>query len=397
MITLGFNEFLHNIRKNILVIVQMILVYVVCIYAVSIIAEQLKMYNTASEFIDNSGVMITNGRACDMCTTEENALEQLIDKLEAVDNIEYVPYYRGSYEQNAEYEVIMAKDSYRMKLDSGKWCDNGHSKDGEIRAVVCSDTGIHIGDLVTVGEYSYRITGTFSKKEMVYGHLSSHNDANYQMLFNTFDNIKSASAVNEFKNLFVASHEDMEREMSGYYAMWMVIDYDDNISVQDTEYNSRVLADEYDLYLQRDYLNCSDIYEYSKTLITIKVMPVIAAFTVIFILSLISLITTSAVTVSYEKYNYGIYFITGNSWKNTTILALIHWGIEAVVALILAVCGFLIISRIGPLSHTQLSFSIWHVIAIAGIMMIQLFLATIMPYRMLKNMEPIEIFKKAER
>ena len=139
------------------------------------------------------------------------------------------------------------------------------------------------------------------------------------------------------------------------------------------------------------------MYINTKKLIEIKTIPTVIAFIVVFIFSLFSIIAASSVSFKYERRNYGIYFITGNTWKNTLMITLVHWGIEILSALIISVCMVVVVCKLKLLSGLGLEFSPAQIAVIAGIIVIQLLMSLIIPWRMLRKTEPVTIIKESER
>lgn len=58
MITVGINQFIRNIRRNILTILQLVVLYIIAIFTVSACVEQLALYRGVSDFIDETGMVL---------------------------------------------------------------------------------------------------------------------------------------------------------------------------------------------------------------------------------------------------------------------------------------------------------------------------------------------------
>ena len=59
MFSLGFSEFLKNIKNNILVLAELILIYVAAIFMMSAISEQYGLINGIKTFFDRTGTFVT--------------------------------------------------------------------------------------------------------------------------------------------------------------------------------------------------------------------------------------------------------------------------------------------------------------------------------------------------
>lgn len=387
MFTLGFNEFIRNIRKNIWVIFELVLLFMLGIFMVSTVSEQMRTYKPVRGTLDETGMLVYG-----FVPTE------CFDGLKGVENIVKVPYFGYSGKKMCA-EIVSDYPDYKMKLTSGKYCTTENRKDGMVRVMACDSTGLKAGDVFEIkGEDYYvttvYVTGTFDADEWVFGFFRGGGVSDYKVLFGTY-NSEADSSVNRNYYLFVANAEDMEREIECGYN-YALIDFDDDISEEDMEYNKALLTENRCLE-GLNFKSTRDMYVNTKNLMEIKIVPIGIAFVIVFIFSIFSIIAASSVSFKYERRNYGIYFLTGNTWKNTILLTIVHWGIAIGSSLFIAVCLSLILGKTGILSDFNLEFSVIQICVIAGIIVIQLLMALIIPWRMLRKTEPVTIIKESER
>ena len=386
MFTLGFNEFIRNIRKNIWVIFELILLFMLGMFMVSTVSEQMRTYKPFKGVLDETG-LILNGIVPSEC----------FEKMKGVEKIVAVPSY-GYLGKEMDIEISSDYPDYKMKLTSGKYCSTGESKDGVIRVLVCDSCGLKKGDKVDLNliglDIILYVIGTFGADEWILGFSRGGDMSDYKVLYDTCNNREKSSSNSNYY-LFVANAEDMKREISGWYN-YALIDFDDGISEEDMEYNKALLTENRCLE-GLNFKSTRDMYVNTKNLMEIKIFPIVIAFVIVFIFSIFSIISASSVSFKYERRNYGIFFLTGNTWKNTILLTLTHWGIAIVSSLVIAVCGSLIIGKTGILSDFNLEFSLIQIGVIAGIIVIQLLMALIIPWRMLRKTEPVTIIKESER
>ena len=391
MFGLGFNEFLRNIKKNIFVIIQLILLYVVAFFIVSTVEEQLRIFNTINAVLDDTGIIRFDGGVNDN-------FEQGLVKVE---NIERPGMY-GIVSGETGVDMITESRNYKMKLKSGKSSYSGNAKDGVIRALACTSTGLKPGDTYKMADYEIYVTGTYGPKEWVYGFFDSGtgevdvDSVNYKMFFTTYERRRNNGIYGNY-HLFIVNKEDFDREQEFQFSTFVIIDYEDDITKAEIAANVDYLRDNYMLIKNVDYVISENVYDMSVYLIKLKIMPLAVAFAIIFVFSLFSMIASSAIDFRYERRNYGIYFLTGNSWKNTIKLILVHWSVVIGVSLTVSVCGSLVLSRMKFMSDFNLEFSLIQIGVIAGIIVIQLLMALIIPWRMLRKTEPVTIIKESER
>lgn len=397
MFELGFSEFIRNIKKNIFVIIQLCILYIVTIFMVSTILEQMRLYNGIKGFVDDTGIIIYSDKTFD---ESKEALDiQNIDikkELVKVERVEY-PLMYGEIGREAILKMVVYNPEYRMKLVSGKDCYSTKPKEGYIRAMSCKSSGIKKGQTYECYGYKFYITGLYDADEMVYGYSRiKGTDSDYKLFYDTYRNIYGKG--NE-KNqlLFVVNYEDAVRENAGFFNGIIAIDYEDDITDEQISKNQEILNDKYGLFYNSNYINSENVYNNTKKVMKLKLTPLVIAFVIVFVYSLFSLITSSAISFSYEQRNYGIYFLTGNTWKNTILLTIVHWGIAIGSSLFIAVCLSLILGKTGILSDFNLEFSLIQIGVIAGIIVIQLLMALIIPWRMLRKTEPVTIIKESER
>lgn len=383
MITLGFSEFIRNIRKNIWIIVELIVLFVLGMFMVSTVSEQLRTYKPVKNVLDDSGIIINSPM---------NTLE-----LKGVEEVLMVPCF-GYASMQVTVDAIAYYDDYKMKLTSGKKCTGGEATDGVIRAVVCEASGLKPGDTYELNsKYMYMkfyVTGTFDEDEWVLGFNRGPNVPDYKVFYNTYRNLEEISTSQSYY-LFVANEEDLQRELGVFYN-FAIIDYKDDISEADIEFNKELLK-ENNYYEGRDYKSTRDVYICSKSLMEFKIIPIGIAFVIVFVFSIFSVIASSSVSFKYERRNYGIYFLTGNTWKNTIRIILVHWGIEIISALVISICLGILIGRFNIIPGLGLEFSFGQIAVISGIIIIQLGMALIIPWRLLRKTEPVTIIKESER
>ena len=118
---------------------------------------------------------------------------------------------------------------------------------------------------------------------------------------------------------------------------------------------------------------------------------------IILLILMVSMLTSSAVNVLYEKKNYGIYFICGNDWRKTFVISAIHWITVSVSSLMVAVSGCMLMKASGKFEQLTLTFTSTHVIVIAAVTVITLFVALLIPFNMLRKIQPVSILKDNDK
>lgn len=398
MFTLGFNEFIRNIKKNILIIVQMTIVYVIAIFVISAFEEQYRLIDGVSEFFDDTGLLVSSAPMSLEKMVTEDGLYELLDKVE---NIGYGYYFNIVDDNNEEFARILSYNpqyiTYIPNLIEGEWCEEAEHEEGVINTVVADNLPfeVEIGDIIEYAGYRFKVTGILSKNEMLYGINSSY-DANSISYLDFYQSIKENGTTSY---LFVVSYEDLKKMENidiSHATLWShftIIDFEDDITEEEIEHNMDLLEEKYDYMVGAEMWNIDTIYDYSWKLVEIKVMPMVMLLIVVIIVLIVSLIISSAINILYEKRNYGIYFICGNNWKNTFKFSTVSWFIVAVTSLVLSGCVCMIIASVDAFSGLALTFGKLHVAALLGITVLLLTVAVLIPFFMIRKIQPVSILK----
>ena len=411
MLTLGFNEFIRNFKKNFLVIIQIVAAYVVAIFTISSFEEQYKLIDGMSDFFDDIGIILYSRP---WSTDEFVKRDELDDILTGVENIEYILKMSlmdnvfnkdGATMENIQISAYNNRlNSYVPELLKGKWVEDVESEAGIINAVVSNNLpfSIDVGDIIEYAGYNIKIVGIVSTKEMLYGEYNNYGGDETSYL-SYYSSLAEKNTDDEQEYRFIVSYNDfckkfdLDVNSSSVWGNLITIDFDDNITEQEYDLNISELNKRYGYEMNVDMFNTEQIYEYSWKLIEIKIMPMVMLFIVICIVLLFSLIISGAINVLYEKKNYGIYFICGNNWNNTFMFSMFSWSILSVTALIISGCICLLVKICDSSNMLSLSFSIIHISGIVIITCLFIIICTLVPYIMLRKMQPVTILKENEK
>lgn len=388
MLTIGINQFLKNFRRNFMTIVQLVLVYIIAIFTVSACVEQLTLYRGVSDYIDETGMVLWRRK-----------FDEDLDLKKELIKVEYVEK-RYSIQLEKEpvvgpfYEIVSYSNEvnhYRVPIKKGRWCESGSAENGVIRAVVSDDfiPKCEVGDIVEVEGYRLKIMGIYDRNELVYGEINHSGRPNYLEWYNN----AVILSQNYKRYQVIASYEDMHREGRPYSTYSIVIDYEDDITEEDIEHNKEILENKYKYIMLADMVYAKDVYDTSIQLLEIKLVPMVVIFLVALLFAIVSMMVSGSITVYAEQRNYGIYFLYGNSWKKTIILSIIHWLLASIVALIISICACVIAKRLGIAADYALSFTKYHAYIMTAITVFLMLMAIILPYGILKKMQPINIIK----
>lgn len=408
MFTLGFNEFLRNLKKNILILVQLVIVYVITIFVISAFEEQYRLLGGLSNVFDDTGLLLRNTPSMsDECVTKDS-LENLLMNVETIEHSYYLNLIDDNFElaKSNDFSIHISSSNpkhitYIPTLIEGEWCEDAPHEDGLINAVASNNFpfDIHVGDIIEFAGLSFKITGIVDTCEMIYGINSTYkvNELSY------LDFYKPLNTDEYPTYMFIVSYFDwinksnLNLEPSTLWGHFTIIDFKDNITEEEISQNIDKLIKQYGYILDAEIQRTDTIYNYSWQLIEIKIMPMLVLLFVVILVLIISLIISSAIDILYEKKNYGIYFICGNNWRNTFKFSTVSWSIVALTSLIISVCACLIISSLNLFNGLALSFSWLHVATLLIITAILLVIAVIIPYFMIRKIQPVSILKENDK
>ena len=196
----------------------------------------------------------------------------------------------------------------------------------------------------------------------------------------------------------MASYEDMEKFINPSKTAFskVIIDFKDDITEEEYLNNMQKIKEYYGHVEYEDIYNSKIIYDNTMAHLEMKLLPMFILLAIIFFILIVSMLTASAVNVLYEKKNYGIYFICGNDWKKTFVISAVHWISVSVVSIIVAISGCIIMKASGQFEQLTLSFTATHVWVILGITIVTLIISMILPYNMLRKIQPVSILKENE-
>lgn len=402
MIALGFNEFIRNIKRNILIVIQMMAVYIIAIFTISAFEEQYRLMDGVDEIFDDTGMILQSQSITNNTYIDRSLLEDILVKVEHIDFAVRYNVIDESY-RTTSINIVSSNPkniSYRTELLDGVWCEDAAHENGVINVVASNNMpfDVNVGEKIEFGGVVYKVTGIVATNEMVYGIKNSleYTEASYLDYYASIDSLLD-SGENYW---FIASYDDLLKhdirlfETSLSWGMLTTVDFEDDISDKDIKYNMKQIMDHFEYTEGVEMFLTDDMYEYSWNLIMAKIMPMLMLLIVIIIVLIVSLIISGAINILYEKKNYGIYFICGNNWKNTFKLSIVNWTIMAVTSLTLAGCACVYIYSAKIFDGLILTFTSMHAYVLGAITLVMLIITTIIPFIMLRKIQPVSILKE---
>lgn len=410
MIRLGINEFVRNFKRNMLVVIQLAVLLVTIVLLVSTYETQTLMGRSVMKYIDSTGALAVAGSRV---SNERGLAAGLKDVETVVAAREGIANRIVDEEGNSTANIgIVAYDenivSYRPRLRSGVWYDEADSEEGVINIVIGENSlGYDQGDIIEskydnpAGQEKYikfRVVGTVYRDTMLFGLNRDYGELNASYLY-LFNNAASRepeideNMPEEFRNIppeitGVISYDDMNK--CGFFTVvnTSLIDFKDDISEEDMKANIRKLNGGGGLAVGTEVVESN-----SKTLIFEKIGSLLMLFIVLVALSVTSIISSSEVNFIYERRNYGIYFITGNSWGKTLILSAVNWICVILFSILMSVTVMAGLVYSGLSKHLTLIWMPEHILSYVIVSAVTMVIALIIPAVLLRRSQPVEILK----
>lgn len=401
MIRLGIDEFIRNIKRNIMIIIQLMAIFILAVFIVSVYDSQTRMSNAVMKYIDDTGVYYNaTGKDASVMTDEE-----LLENLEKVENIVHTIQTNASeYEGDkiiTSFDIVAYDENlveYIPELSAGKWHDKEKKKEGVINVVVSENAhGYTVGDVIEVVGYNtlgedvnikINIVGTVNEKRMLFGNggsWKSSNNSYFDMFSSAVDNTGGVVGVPNI--MTVVSEEDIKKYDLQYIVPKGIIDFEDDITQEEMDSNKEFLKNVCDI------TDTESMAENSGKILFNKISGIVIVFIVLCIITLTSIVCSGAVTFLYERRNYGIYFITGNSWNNTIFLTMINWIFICLSSVCLSGLVFGIGMLNGITNEYAISFTGLTVLFYLIIIIVTVVTALIIPVSMLRKNQPVQILK----
>ena len=293
-------------------------------------------------------------------------------------------------------------ESYAPPLEDGVWLsdtDITYEKDGYIPAVITSCGGRYkVGDVLShdydlynsvsnsteTVKAKFKIIGVVKDKANIASYFFAEplRYPDHRGIYNVFSD--------EFENVdwLLTRLSDEYACFKGSSLVWgtQFVFYD---GVSDEEFKQHGN----DLNGKFTAVALSEIKENSMQYIYEQMYTLFPIAVCIFILTIISTVSISAIYTKRQLRNYAIFYICGARWRTCALRSLknsaITCGIAAAISAIV-----LIVGKLTLLKETVISFGIWHFGVCAGVIVLYLVLSMIMPLAIIGSNEPKEVLKE---
>ncbi len=402
---LGFKNLKQNFLMNILIILQMTVVFIIFVSMISTIVSRFSYYNPLKEYLNEqtSFICIPNGINPETGNTTDELYDLVEEEDEIVAQYNFIAYYDDGIEpedgedDDFESQKFISYDDkfvemFTPELESGNWFDLDRPVQDVIPVVVSQNNyGLKVGDVITFidplfyNEVTAEIIGVLKDNTKIIDMSSSYSEnVDYRYLYRNY------KFESEEKTLFITMQRDVAdtgllTQLNGN----VIIKYNDDTSEETIAENYSKLGQMATLYST----NGSIIKEGSLDYIFSQIYILMPIFICVFILTLVGAISTSALSAKRQLRNYAVYYICGLKWKQCTVINLFSSLICILISFALSIIAAFIAKATGILGDTVISLGVWQILGCVVIMIIYVLFSIILPLNIIGNNTPNKILK----
>ncbi len=380
-------------------ITQLAAVLVIMVIMVSAIVSRYEKFEPFEQYLTRKGYMVQ----MNTYNIYPEDIKQILGDTQCLYN-EFTVAYDGDTELRGIAYCDEYINAYEPPLAAGSWlshCDETYENSGDIPAVVTSCEGRYkTGDTFekeTVLMYDengepketitvrYKIIGVLKDKASVASYfINVGTPKSYRDIYEVF------SDSFEDRDWLLTRKEDVAACYSShapaYGAMFVLCDDMDEAAFADVKNKIAAAWDLDATELTKVYDNSMQyIYEQMYTLLPIAVC--------IFILTIISTVSISAIYTKRQLRNYAIFYICGARWRTCALRSLKSSAITCGMASILA-AAVLIVGKMTFFENTVINFGLRHIAVCAVVILLYLALSMIMPLMIIGSNQPKEVLKE---
>ncbi len=360
-------------------VIQLSAVLTMIILIVSAIISRYSLYTPFEQYLTQKGYMVF----ADNSTLYYDEFAQDLDGCELAANEYSFILGNGQDIHGIVYSDEFAY-AYKPMLSQGQWFDEAgltYENCGKI-PIVISQCGYKPGDIISTDFADYIVIGVVENKTNIASYWTDKNECK-----SIFDLYGVYDKDFDTRDIALMREADCYAKFGTHDLVWgtqfVFCDSDEEYADADQALRDMQLTHTPLSQVRKNSMQY--IYEQMYTLFPIAVC--------IFILTIISTVSISAIYTKRQLRNYAIFYICGARWRTCALRSLkssaITCGIAAAISAIV-----LIVGKLTLLKETVISFGWWHFGVCAGVIILYLALSMIMPLAIIGSNEPKEVLKE---
>lgn len=413
MLKIGIKEIKNNIQINILVCIQLVIVFVLAIAASSIVAYHYRFYNNFKYYFESEGYLYNvdyyylGGN--NIIATDTGQLETALSNTTVTGC--YTPmvnYYDADGTalemKSISYDSEIIK-RHEPELSEGRWIDSASENDSYIEAVISpNDYGINVGDTIYMNNifFSYpknileiRIVGMLEDNAKIIGYTEDTfvNTGAYSDIYCDYsmDVEEVPVLLINHENMKHCNEKDESLSIEDWVTGWVFVSFSDDIT-EDEIINNEQFLNRYSVTLVRYDMN--EVREKSRESLREKLMVILPIFIGAFVLTIISSLCSISVSVKKQMKNYSIYSICGMPWQRSSRISVIATFILAIASLVISLAATGIIMIFNP--ETTISLGGLQLLSCLGVILVYCLISTLMPSLIINGTSIKEVLRNNE-
>lgn len=412
----GTRDFSKNFGFNIFIIIQVTLLFIACIFTSSSVSQNLKYYNVFSDILDGEGYCVSpfiDGSSHIIPSTDIEDNVRFSDFGDYFGNVVAVHQIIATGENGSEnpypqqtfaYNGCLIYD-YKPMMSKGKWLSDVKSESNILHAVISPNNyGLKVGDtikqefyteegsvcldvrIVGIMKNGAKLFGATSDNEVISTDSGSSDKMTVEMLFsNYYSDIAGKPA-------FVYNLDELEQYGISYLTeQRMLIPLRDNLT-EDEISQAKEALDGFTI----GAIPFSQIKKDTLTQVRRQLIILIPIIVGLLVLTIVSILSFTAISTHKRLKNYGILYICGCRWKQCAFINFTVIVIDLILSAFLTCFAMQAIKLFGLLENTIVVFSLNECLICSCVSVVILLISLIMPLIIIGRTNPREILKNDE-
>lgn len=392
---LGYKNIKRSPVMNILVMLQMSVVFVILISMVSTIVSRFKLYAPFSEEFNRRGYYYFIDSAVNPETNMVlRTTEELCSMIENEGKVfaAYTPIflYNGEDINAVSYDRDYI-EKYTPELESGSWIDVDKTDSDILQVVVTHNKyDFKVGDIIMLeavygGQVKAEIVGVLKDNAKIINYSDAlKNNSDYRIMYESYNCQRENNALfifyqNELKDKKVVTR------LNGS----VLVTYPDDVTEEIIEENDRVIKQ----MMVIKSVPLSEMKSNSLKYIFLQLYDLMPIFVCVLILTLVGVLSTSALSAKRQLKNYAVYYICGLRWKQCAIVNFWSSFICVGVSFALGLVTTFVIKTTEMFGQTVIEFGIWQFLGCLVITVMYVLLSLILPLNIIGSNTPNQVLK----
>lgn len=410
MLKISFYELKNNIWINILICIQLIIVFVLAIATSSIIAYHYTCYNNFKDYFESDGYLYNMDyfylNDNNLIATDSQDIENELSHADVIASYEPMVNYYDSNGRKLDLASI-AYDREIIKrhtpeISEGTWLKPDSEDDDCIGAVISQNNyNIKVGDIIFMNNIFYeypekllkiKIIGVLEDNARIIGYTKNtyRNTRDYSDIYCDY------SLDNEDIPMLIMNEESIKYchekyDVEAFVKGWVFVKFSDDITEDQIIQNETILGNYAQIATKEDL---AEVAVKSQDNLREKLIAILPIFIGAFILTIISSLCSGAVSVKKQMKNYAIYSICGMPWHQSTGISVIATYILTAISFIISIGCIFIITSINK--ETTINFGIVQFGVCIGVALIYSIISALLPSLIINGTSIKEILRNNE-